>query len=256
MAKVPSQFPIYRSLHAERNCQFGRRCGKQRGVDQIQRPRFGAVGDRRINLDGLAFPGCAVINRASIGSEARGVNQAAFKCELMIERWSGGRRCARRKTTLRLRLRARGLNRRQAGISQLRLGGADSADELGWVHAAASCGSGKAFEIECQVARGLKTLLRFFLQATPDSSFDGGRDGLACRADFRRVFFQDGRHRFGRSVAPECALARKHFVQNCSESENIGARVGRFAANLLRRHVTDGAEHHARSGFLLRVIQS
>ena len=38
------------------------------------------------------------------------------------------------------------------------------------------------------------------------------------------------------------------LVQNATEGEDIGARIGRFAQRLLRRHVTDRAEDSAGCG--------
>ena len=41
----------------------------------------------------------------------------------------------------------------------------------------------------------------------------------------------------------------EHFVQNHAEAENIGAMIGRAAADLFGRHVADGSHDDAGIGF-------
>ena len=60
-----------------------------------------------------------------------------------------------------------------------------------------------------------------------------------------RVVLDDGRQRLGAGVALECALARRHLVQNRAESELVRPEVDGPAARLLGRHVADRAHHGA-----------
>ena len=45
-----------------------------------------------------------------------------------------------------------------------------------------------------------------------------------------------------RALARKGLLARQHLVQDAAEAEQIAARVGFFALELLGRHVLEGAE--------------
>src|SRR5258707_1394283 len=55
-------------------------------------------------------------------------------------------------------------------------------------------------------------------------------------------------HGFRAGAAFERALPADHFVQNTSETENVGELIRGLASDLLRRHVADGAQHHAGIG--------
>src|SRR5579862_3624089 len=71
---------------AERDGGFpGRRDGQNFRAAQPERTRLRAFGAGGENLDGIAFPGRAVNDGLSIGSEARGANGAAAKGELVID---------------------------------------------------------------------------------------------------------------------------------------------------------------------------
>ena len=90
---------------------------------------------------------------------------------------------------------------------------------------------------------------------TDDPVERGRLRGLRLRK-IRRILPEDCRHRFGGGVAPERALARQHFVEHRAKREQVRARVNRVTAHLLRRHVSDGAEHGARVGHGRRVVSS
>jgi len=62
------------------------------------------------------------------------------------------------------------------------------------------------FQIEGNVAGGMKTLLGFFLQAVLHDRSAREKHCDWFRSD-RRIFFQDGAHRIGCSVAVEGAFA-------------------------------------------------
>jgi len=64
------------------------------------------------------------------------------------------------------------------------------------------------------------------------------------------VFAKDHVHRLGRRLPLEGAPSAEHLVQHSAEREDVGARVGGLSLHLLRRHVTDRAEHRARFGLL------
>jgi hypothetical protein len=64
----------------------------------------------------------------------------------------------------------------------------------------------------------------------------------------RWILPQDRCHRLGCGVAPECALACGHLVHHAPEREDVGPVVDDATADLLRRHVADGAHHHAGLG--------
>ena len=46
-----------------------------------------------------------------------------------------------------------------------------------------------------------------------------------------------------RRLARKRPLARQHLVEHCAEGENVAARVGIFAFELLRRHIGKRAQH-------------
>ena len=83
--------------------------------------------------------------------------------------------------------------------------------------------------------------------------------------EVRRLLRQDRGDRVGRRVAAERPLPRQHLVEDRPEREDVRARVGGPAADLLGRHVAHRPEHDAglgsrnrpqvglRSAFLLRL---
>jgi len=63
-----------------------------------------------------------------------------------------------------------------------------------------------------------------------------------------RILFQDRAHGFHGGIAVESALSGEHFVEDCTETENIGAVVGSVSFHLFRGHVADRAHDHAGAG--------
>ena len=102
------------------------------------------------------------------------------------------------------------------------------------------------FEIECDVAGGMKARLGILFQAMLHDAFQRRRNIAIGFAQVRRVFLQDRAHRVGGGFAMKRPLAGKHFVEDCSEGENVGARINRHAAHLLRGHVARRPQYHAR----------
>ena len=95
---------------------------------------------------------------------------------------------------------------------------------------------------------GLKSVLPIFGQTGSDEIIKGWRRGRLGRADRVGVFFEDGRGYADLTFAFEGALAHGHFVEDCAESKNVGARVSLFAFDLFGRHVLDSADNAAGGG--------
>ncbi len=79
----------------------------------------------------------------------------------------------------------------------------------------------------------------------PHDAFERRRNHPDARGQFLRFLVQNRGHGFRASGTFECALPANHFVQNTSVAENIGKLIRWLAPDLLRRHVADGAQHHA-----------
>ena len=77
----------------------------------------------------------------------------------------------------------------------------------------------------------------------PDDALERGRDVAVGLGEVRGILLENSAHGIDGRVAVEGALAGKHFIKDCAEGKNIGARISRFAANLLGRHVAHGAHH-------------
>jgi len=85
--------------------------------------------------------------------------------------------------------------------------------------------------------RRLKSLQWLFLQAPPDNPLQHRRDRIARNAQLRGSSF---RIAVMVSTAVSCGrrVARKHFVQNRSQGENVRTRIRRRALHLLGRHIS------------------
>ena len=75
----------------------------------------------------------------------------------------------------------------------------------------------------------------------------GGVTGCSSR-DRARLGREDRRHHARRRLALERLLAGEQLVEHAAEREDVGARVGLAAFDLLRRHVLRRAEDHVRAG--------
>ena len=71
------------------------------------------------------------------------------------------------------------------------------------------------------------------------------REVLVGRGQIRRVLPEDRRHRVRRGVAVEGAAPSEHLVEDRAEGEDVAARVGRLAADLLGRHVGESPHDDA-----------
>ena len=107
---------------------------------------------------------------------------------------------------------------------------------------------GESFQIERQITGGLETLGWMLFQTMTHDSVEAWRN-IACGfGELRRLFFQNRAHDVGRGLAVEGALARDHFVEDRAKGKNIGAMIGRLAANLFGRHVSGRAHDYAGFG--------
>src|SRR5262245_25006515 len=83
----------------------------------------------------------------------------------------------------------------------------------------------KRLQVERQIVRRMKAALRVLLEAVPDDPIEAGRNlTIRCR-QIRRLLREDRAHRVGGRVATEGALPREHLVEDCSEAEDVRARV-------------------------------
>ncbi len=98
-------------------------------------------------------------------------------------------------------------------------------------------------EVRLELRRGLvakaPVLLERLLQDRPER----GRHRRVRVHDRPRIAIQDGIEDHGLRVALERATAGGHLIEDRAEREEVGARIGRQPARLLRRHVVDRAEH-------------
>ena len=106
----------------------------------------------------------------------------------------------------------------------------------------------KRLDVEREVVRRVEPLLGVFLQAVADDPLEAGGDRLVRDGEIRRIFLEDRGHRLARRVGVERALAREHLVEDGAEREDVRARVGGLALDLLGRHVADRAHDHAGLG--------
>ena len=104
-----------------------------------------------------------------------------------------------------------------------------------------------AYELEfvAHVLRRLKAPLGVLLEAAPDDALDVRRQVHARRTHRRRQVSQDRRAHVCRRRAAERPAADEQLVEHDPEREQIRSRVHRLAADLLRRHVRQRADHLA-----------
>jgi hypothetical protein len=96
--------------------------------------------------------------------------------------------------------------------------------------------------------RGLEPSLRILLDAVADDALEARRDLLVRDGEVRRLLLEDRGHRLARGVGLERAPSREHLVEDRAEGEDVGARVGGLALDLLRRHVAQRAHDDAGLG--------
>src|SRR5207248_2288572 len=97
---------------------------------------------------------------------------------------------------------------------------------------------------EREIAGRLKACRWVLLEAAFDDARERRWNRPLGRAEIRWLLVQDRRHRLGRRVAAKRAAARQELVQDGAEGEKIRAMVDVQSADLLGRHVADGAEDY------------
>ena len=104
------------------------------------------------------------------------------------------------------------------------------------------------FEIGAQFRGSLATQVAIFLQRLVDDLFQFGWKLRVYRRRRCGRVLQNLIENHGRGVAAERLAPRPHFVENHPERKQVRAGVQSFAAGLLRRHVSGGADGRARTG--------
>src|SRR6266540_4440011 len=95
------------------------------------------------------------------------------------------------------------------------------------------------FQREPEITRGLKPLLRLFLQTAPHDAHKLRWEFAVLFGELLRFVFQDGAHRLAYRRGPKCLLPRKQLVKQRAEGEDVRAVIDFQPANLFRRHVLD-----------------
>ncbi len=93
--------------------------------------------------------------------------------------------------------------------------------------------------------RRADALGRVLLEAAAQDGVDLRRDLVVLLVGPRRLVAEDRRDHLGRRLAEERAVSGRHLVEHDAEREDIGAGVGREHAQLLGRHVGEGADGEA-----------
>ena len=136
--------------------------------------------------------------------------------------------------------RALEINARCYGMAINNTAGGDRQSN-GAPFAARNAPSGRAFERQAQIGRRLKARVRRLRQALAHDRLYRRR-----RIEWLRILVNDGADDRGRRTSSEGASSSEHFVQHGPKGENIGARIGRLALGLLRRHIRRRAHDGAR----------
>jgi hypothetical protein len=79
-----------------------------------------------------------------------------------------------------------------------------------------------------------------------DDALEARRDRLVGDREIRRILLEDRGHGLARRVRMEGPLPREHLVEDRAESEDVRARVGGPALDLLGRHVAESSHDDAR----------
>src|SRR5262249_53609114 len=108
-------------------------------------------------------------------------------------------------------------------------------------------GSNRLFErpgkITLQIERSLESLLRVLRQTSPDNPFQRRSEVQRPRPPL-----QHRRNHARRALPLKCTLAAQRLVEHAAEAEQIAARIGLLALQLLRRHVMQGPENLSLAG--------
>ena len=88
---------------------------------------------------------------------------------------------------------------------------------------------------------------------TPNNLVPRLRAAVAGCSEIRRIVCQNRVHRLHGRVADKRTPAREQFVQDDTETENVGAAVSLVAADLLGRHIADGTEYGAGGSHRLKT---
>ena len=73
----------------------------------------------------------------------------------------------------------------------------------------------------------------------PNNALECGGDVAVGLGEIGRILFENRAHGIDGRVAMKRAFSGKHLVEDGAERENVGTRVSRLAAHLLRRHIAD-----------------
>ena len=85
--------------------------------------------------------------------------------------------------------------------------------------------------------------MRILFETAGDDQSQSRRRGSR---QLRRIVFQHCVHCFHGRIAAEWLRSADHLVENNPQAEEVGAMVRHLSANLLRRHVGNGPQDHAR----------
>ncbi len=112
-------------------------------------------------------------------------------------------------------------------------------------HPACEPALGDPLELQLDVVRRLEPVLRVLGEARLDDAVQGRRRHRRDLVDRRRIVAEDRADQARLALAREGLPSRRHLVEHGAEREDVRARVGLAAFELLRRHVLEGAEHRA-----------
>ena len=104
---------------------------------------------------------------------------------------------------------------------------------------------GDPAQLPFQVRRGLPALVGILGEARLHDAVERGRRHRLQLRDRLRLVAQDRGDEGRLRGAGEGLLARRHLVEHGAEGEDVGARVGVLALELLGRHVLERAEDRA-----------
>ena len=96
--------------------------------------------------------------------------------------------------------------------------------------------------------RGLPAVGGIFCKARADDVIERRRDERLQDWNRRRLVLEDGADEARLTLPLERALPGEHLVHHRAKREDVGARVGLVAFDLLRRHVLVGAENRPARG--------